>query len=200
MALVVGCGKEKETDVAQSGDKVPVSDSGDLQKVIVPEIGEIRNICQLATMRCYYHNLAKSVKESGSGISHLVEKDRKFWIEYTGIAEISYNIYDISMEQNGSEITITLPDPTIECWIDQDSWNEDSYVIEEDQWLFTNPITAEDQGKAIEATQQNMEETLRNDRGTLMAAEQQAQELIQNYIERIGEAAGVEYHITWKKK
>ena len=52
-----GCGKEKQT----------VDFSG------------IKSICELATLKCYYHNVAKSTKEKGSGLAHLGEKERKFW-------------------------------------------------------------------------------------------------------------------------
>ena len=36
-----------------------------------PDITQIRSICNLATLECYYHNVAKSEKKAGSGISHI---------------------------------------------------------------------------------------------------------------------------------
>ena len=45
-------------------------------KINAPDIAQIRTICELATLECYYHNVAKSVKEKGSGLLHIGE-DRK---------------------------------------------------------------------------------------------------------------------------
>ena len=51
----------------------------------VPDLGQVRSICSLATLECYYHNVAKSTKTAGGGITGIFERDRTFWIEYDGI-------------------------------------------------------------------------------------------------------------------
>ena len=38
-----------------------------IQRASVPDISQIRSICELATLECYYHNVAKSIKEKGKG-------------------------------------------------------------------------------------------------------------------------------------
>lgn len=162
-----------------------------------PELSQVQGICELAALECYYHNVAKSVKEPGTGVIHFGEKERPFWIEYTGVAEISFRPDLLEMEQNGNEITITLPPPEITCRVDSDSWNEDSYVIAKDQWIQKNPITAKDQTQAIEAAQADMQELVESNPAILKNAKAQAKDLIENYIDQIGRAAGVEYHISW---
>lgn len=163
-----------------------------------PTVGQIRDICELAVLRCRYHNLAKSVKAPGEGILHLGEKSRKFWIEYQGTVEISYDVSGLAVDQNGTDIEITLPEPTLTCAVVPDSWNPDSYVIEPDQWIQKNPITADDQDKAIASAQKEMEEQVRNSSTLLATAQRQAQELIENYIEQIGNLTGTQYSVTWK--
>ena len=39
-------------------------------KVPVPDLGRVQSICELATLECYYHNVAKSTKEPGRGLFH----------------------------------------------------------------------------------------------------------------------------------
>ena len=63
--------------------------------VLEPDLAQIRSICDLATLECYYHNVAKSTKEKGSGLAHLGEKERKFWIEYTGVVKIGIEMSDV---------------------------------------------------------------------------------------------------------
>lgn len=165
----------------------------------VPQIDKVKMICELATLECRYHNVAKSVKEAGTGLSHFGEKERIFWIEYTGIAEISFKIEDLKMSQEGTDITITLPEPQVTCKVDSDSWTQDSYVISDDQWIQKNPITANDQVQAVNDAQTAMEENIRNNSSLLNTAKLQAKELIENYIAQIGEATGVTYTISWEE-
>lgn len=167
------------------------------EKEYVPELSQVQEICELAVLECYYHNVAKSVKEPGTGVFHFGERERPFWIEYTGIAEISFQSDLIKMEQNGKEIIITLPPPDITCKVDSDSWNEDSYVISKDQWIQKNPITAEDQTEAIKSAQADMQKMVENHPSILKNARTQAKDLISNYIQQIGRMAGVEYQISW---
>ena len=50
----------------------------DEKKEIIPQSSQMKSICELATMDCYYHNVAKYNEEDASGI-WLWKKDRKFW-------------------------------------------------------------------------------------------------------------------------
>lgn len=163
-----------------------------------PELGRIRQICELVTVECTYHNVAKSTKSPGIGLEHMGETERVFWIEYTATAEISYDVSKIQMDIDGSEVTITLPRPKVTCKVNSDSWNENSYVISQDQMIQKNPITADDQTKAINLAQAEMILQIRGNSSLLNTARLQAQELIKNYIDQIGEFTGVQYHITWK--
>ena len=102
------------------------------------------------------------------------------------------------MDINESEITITLPRPKVSCKVDPESWNENSYVISQDQLFQKNPITAADQTNAINLAQAEMIQQIRGNSSLMNTARLQAQELIKNYIDQIGEFTGVQYHITWK--
>lgn len=192
-AALTGClavmHSEMKTDVAATVEEAEAP---------VPELGRVQSICELATLECYYHNVAKSTKESGLGLFHLGEKERPFWIEYTGVAQISYQSDLIKMEQKSNEIIITLPPPEITCSVEPNSWNKDSYVISKDRWIQKNPITAKDQTEAIAKAQADMKEEAENNPALLNAARMQAKELIANYIQQVGRMAGVEYRISWR--
>lgn len=192
---------ESATDKTNAGETA--EDAAETEEMkdetTVPQIDKVKMICELATLECRYHNVAKSVKEAGTGLSHFGEKERIFWIEYTGIAEISFKIEDLKMRQDGTNITITLPEPQVSCRVDSDSWTRDSYVISDDQWIQKNPITADDQVQAVNEAQTVMEENIRNNSSLLNTAKLQAKELIENYIAQIGEATGVTYTISWEE-
>ncbi|SES65336.1 Protein of unknown function [Pseudobutyrivibrio sp. C4] len=186
-----------ESDIAD--EQVEAEKQTDLsEEQTTPQVDQIKNICELATLRCYYHNVAKSQKSAGKGFSHFGEKDRTFWIEYTGEVEISFDTSKLEISQDGTNITLKLPEPIISCSVDETSWNEDSYVISDDNFVQKNPITASDQTNAINEAQESMKQDVINRSTLVHTAELQAKSLIENYINQIGDTTGTEYTITWE--
>lgn len=51
----------------------------------------------------------KSIKEKGSGLSHILEKERIFWIEYSGSVKFGIDMSKVDMQVSGTQITITIP-------------------------------------------------------------------------------------------
>lgn len=46
-------------------------------------------ICELSTMDCYYHNVAKYFeKDAQKGFLGIGKKDKRFWIEYSGVVQM----------------------------------------------------------------------------------------------------------------
>lgn len=163
-----------------------------------PDIMQIRSICNLATLECYYHNVAKSEKKSGSGISHLGEVDRKFWIEYTGIAKVGVDVSKVKTKVNGENITVFMPAAKlINIDINENDLNENSYITSGDSWFNNNKITAEDQTSAINDAQATMAESVMGNSALLMNAQNRAKELIENYIVHLGQLSDIEYKIEW---
>jgi len=161
-----------------------------------PDIMQIRSICNLATLECYYHNVAKSIKKAGSGISHWGEKDRKFWIEYTGSAKIGIDMSKVSMKIEGENITISMPNAKL-LSIDIEELTQDSYIISDDGWN-ENKITAEDQTAAINDAQAAMKKSVESNSALLLNAQNRAKNLIENYINKMGELSRVSYTIQWE--
>ncbi len=168
---------------------------------IEPSLEQIQSICNLATEECYYNNVAKSDKTKGTGITHIGEKDRKFWIEYTGIAKLGVEMSEVKMEVSGDKIKMTLPKAKVlDLTIDHETLNEDSFIVSEDGWFNKNKITAEEQKQAIQNAQAEMQKTVEENSALLLTARNRAKTLIENYLNQLGEAAGVAYQITWVEK
>lgn len=163
-----------------------------------PEISQVRSICKLATVECYYHNVAKSVKPAGVGLIHIGENDRKFWIEYTGLARLGIDMEDVTMKVGKDSVEINLPPAQVlSISIDEDSLNENSYIVSQDG-INRNKISADDQTQAIKKAQDDMKENIMNNGALLINAQTRAQKLIENYIKQIGQSQGIDYSIDWK--
>ena len=65
-----------------------ITGCGNKNPDVKPSLSQVRNISDLATVKAYYHNVAKVEKKKGQGLTHLFEVDRKYWIEYTGVVKI----------------------------------------------------------------------------------------------------------------
>ena len=141
ISLLSGCGKSEDKEAAKSTE---------------PDIMQVRSICKLATVECYYHNVAKSEKPAGTGIWHFGEKDRQFWIEYTGTVKLGIDMSKVQMKVNGTDVTVTIPEAEVQqVNVDDDSYNSDSYIFSEDG-INKNEITAEDATGAVENARNEM--------------------------------------------
>ena len=155
---------------------------------------DIRAICELATVKCYYNNVAKIEKEA----SFFLQRDRKMWIEYEGEAIIGVDMNKMEISVQGNTVTIRMPAAEILSIQPLESTlNEDSYICSQDGWLFKNEITTEEQMEAINQGQEEMREAVEGNRSLFLKAEAQAKTLIENYIHQLGEITGREYSINW---
>jgi hypothetical protein len=178
MGLFYGCGATTEE-----------------KSTLRPEQEQIQAICKLSTLECYYHNVAKMTKTKGTGIMGIGEKDREYWVEYTGIAKVGIDMSKVKMTM-GSENNITIYLPEAELMQMEVKEGSEKTISSEDGWN-KNEITADDQTAVIQTAQEEMEATIKENAALLMNAQNRAKTLIENYITRLGEAVGVTYEIEW---
>ncbi len=162
-----------------------------------PQLSQVRSICELAVLECYYHNVAKSVKHK----KWRLQADRDFWIEYSGIAKIGIDMSEVKMSidtEDPTVIYITIPDAKLlGTDIDVKTLDEKRSVIATPDRKIKNKITADDQTEAIKKAQIKMEETVENDSAVLIMAQERAKKLIENYITQLGKSCGRNYSIIW---
>lgn len=160
-----------------------------------PEISQVRAICNLATLKTYYHNVAKLEKSK----DWIFQKDRELWIEYTGIATIGIDMSKVEMKIDGNKVIVSLPKAKLlSIDIDEEKINEDSYFYSKDNIVFKNQITAEEQTQAINEAQTNMKNSVEEDSQLLKRAQERAKDLIAQYITQLGEISEINYAIEWQ--
>lgn len=163
------------------------------EKNIEPDVSQMRTICELATMECYYHNVAKYKEEDSEGILWW-KKDKHFWIEYSGIVKIGIDMSLVNIVVKDDKVTITLPAAKVlSSKVDETTLTEDSFIIDED----SAKIDAEDQTNAYKEAQDNMVKSASEDSVLLASAQQRAQTLLEDYIRNIGNAVNKQYSIEW---
>jgi hypothetical protein len=178
---VAGCSSKKE-------DK-------SVQKTI--EVKEMREIAELATVDCYFHNVAKSDREVNPEWYQFWEKkNMRFWVEYEGIVTIGIDVSKLKVEvSEDNVVTITLPEAVVlDAVVNENSLTSDSFYFDPN----AKKPSPEEQTEAFKQAQSNMKESAEKNHTLLANAQANAKELLKNYVNSIGEAVGVEYTIEWK--
>lgn len=158
-----------------------------------PQTSQMKAICELAVMDCYYHNVAKYELKDAEGFLWWT-KDKNFWIEYSGVVTIGIDVSRVTVEVDGTKVTISIPAAEVLRYtVDSSSLTEDSYIVAKD----SAAIEAEDEIAAFSVAQADLEATASKDTALLASAQQQAQQLLEDYITNIGKATGKSYTIEW---
>ena len=169
------------------------SKSDNSNKEIAPQASQMKSICELATMQCYYHNVAKYTEDDASGVLWW-KKDRKFWVEYSGIVTIGIDTSLVNIEVDGENVTITIPPvKVLDCKVDDTTLTKDSFIVAKD----SAKVGAEHQTEAFKDAQAKMQEEASGDTVLLANAQQRAQKLLEDYVTNIGNCVGKAYKIKW---
>lgn len=172
---LTGCGKETQT----------------------ADFSGVTSVCELATLKCYYHNVAKAETEaSGIFAKWLKTGYKKIWTEYSGIIEYGIDISQVTVsepDKNGV-VTVTMPDAQV-LNVDVD---EDSLGTPLTDTGFLTSVTTEEKTTTLAAAQEAMEQQAKENTEMLSQAKARAKTLIEEYIKNVGESIGEEYTVEWK--
>ena len=165
-----------------------------IQKVnMKPQVSQMKAIAELATMECYFHNVAKSYEKDAQGIL-LWKKDKHFWVEYSGIVKIGIDSSLVLINVKGNRVTIQIPEAKVlYSKVDEATLTKDSFIVENN----SAKITADDEKIVFKQAQDNMVNAASEDRELLASAQQRAQILLEEYVTNIGDMVGEKYSIEW---
>ena len=157
----------------------------------------VTKICELSTLKCYYHNVAELKKDPDGLFKYGWFKYgfKKLWMEYTGTIEVGIDVDQVEVNDpdENNVVYVYVPDAKImNVSADADSMGEPI----SDTGIFTK-ITTEDQNNAFTAAQQAMEEEAGSDTQILNKAKENAKKLIEQYIINVGEEIGESYTVEW---
>lgn len=162
----------------------------------LPEESQLKNICQLSVLEGYFHNVVKFEQKDAEKFLWM-SKDKKAWVEYTGVAKYGLDASKVKMELSGKHVTITLPKAELlYCKVDSTSLDENSYIVDKS----SAKISAEDSKTILAQAQQELNDEAKEYEPLLALAQQQAQQLMEDYVKNIVSAAGSnteQYTIDW---
>ncbi len=171
--------------------------TGCSRKTSSVDFSEVNNICELATLKCYYHNVAKDENDAKGLLKTLNIGYKKIWIEYSGIVEYGIDVNKVSISQPNAKgvVQVTIPEAEV-LNVDFDETSLEEPVTDKG---FLTSITTEEKTQALAAAQNNMEESAWSDSKLLMQAQQKAKDILEAYVKNVGKQMGQEYTVEWKE-
>lgn len=153
----------------------------------------------LVTYKAYYHNVIEYEKKAGTGITHIFEKDRKLFVEYTGTIKLGIDLSKVKITVSGNEVNVFLPSATIigEPNVDKDDFKEENFIESKDG-INSNKITMEDSSMAFDEAQKNIKEITLNDRELLLLAQKRAKVIIEENIKQFALVSSDKYVINFE--
>ena len=166
----------------------------------IADIASVDKICELATLKCYYHDVAEYEKQAEGFFKYRPFKYgyKKVWIEYDGIVDVGIDVSDVQINEPDRKgiVRIYVPDAKIlSVSADKDTMSEPLV----DKGIFTK-ITAEDKNKAFADAQATMQKNAEADAGMLAQAKNNAKELLEQYVINVGKQTGKTYKVEWLEK
>lgn len=159
------------------------------------EVSDMKNIAELSTMECYYHTVAKYDQDIKNPWFMPWRKDiKRFWIEYSGVVTMGIDVSLVEIKVSGENVKITIPEAKVfNAKVDPSSLDKKFFYKDKN----SASITAEDERKAFTSAQKYMIEEASKDKTLLTDAKQRAKDLLEGYINGMGNIIGKKYSIQW---
>lgn len=157
----------------------------------------VDRICELATVKCYFHNVAEIDKDPDNLFKHgLFEYGKKkSWMEYEGIAKLGINAAEVTVSEPDENGVVRIFVPEAELIV-VDADEETMTEVVTDTGVFTK-ISFEERNIAFDEAQVRMEEKIIEDKIMFVRARENAKKLLEQYVVNVGEQIGQEYTVEW---
>lgn len=154
----------------------------------------IRDICELTTLKCRYHNVAIGGQEGGFlGVGY-----KELWVEYDAELRVGIDVNKVIIEQPTPEgvVRIYVPEATIlSDAVDTKSMK----TLVSDEGIFTS-LTVEDEQKVVLEAHANMKENALTEKYIFKQARDNAKKLLEQHVLNIGDQTNKRYTIEWIEK
>ncbi len=174
------------------------------ETINLSEYSSINTICELATLKSFYHNVA--IYEQGGnqfvndvllwpfgGYTKIGYK--QFWLEYSGIVETGIDASQIQINGPNKDgiVEVFVPDARVlNVYADENSLTE---PLSENGWFTT--ISGKEKMEAFSTAQIAMRQEAEKDQALLGRAKENAKLLLERYIINTGNEMGRSLSVKW---
>jgi len=178
------------------------------EDINISEYSSVNTICELASLRSYYHNVAMYEKEPDGGdkfVNNVLFWPfggytkvgyKQFWLEYSGVIETGVDANQIKISGPNAQgvFEIYVPDARVlSVYADENTLTE---PLSENGWFTT--ISGKEKTEAFSAAQTAMRKEAENDQVLLKKAKDNVKQLLEQYVINTGDQIGRKYSVKWK--
>lgn len=164
------------------------------------KINKLKLSGTLITYQAYFHQVLEHDKKAGTGIAHVLEKDRKLFAEYTGTIKYGIDLSKVEVKRAGNTINVFIPKAKVigEPNVDKEDFKSESFIESSDRFINSNPITGDDISDAFDEAQQKMKEKAEKDEELLSLAQKRAKVLLEENLSQFSGITSKTYDIDWE--
>lgn len=177
-----------------------VTACGNSTESLEESINNIKLESNLVSYDALYHNVIEYEKKAGPGFTHLFEKNRKMFVEYTGTIEMGIDLSKVKMTVVDNQVNVFVPKAEVigEPDVDYSQFNEKCFIENKDGLINKNPITLDDSSNAFQKAQNNMKQFALSDKNILNQVQVRAQLILEEMIKNIVPIDESKYSINWE--
>ena len=160
-----------------------------------PDFSNYRNVAELATLDCYYHNVGVITVDGNDVLWFVRWGANRGWFEYRGSVALGIDASRVEISDPDANNVVTIAMPQVEVLgtpkVDEASFSD----IYQENAVF--PIDLREQSDAFAAAQAAMKEDAEKDENLRMQAHDHAKALLKEYVLNVGEALGENYTVEF---
>lgn len=149
------------------------------------EPNKISTICEMAVLKCYYHNTAEIMKNG-----------KRQWLDYESTIKLGIDGKNLKIDIIDSIVNISIPKIKI---MDEPEVNFEAMRILTDQTgILKTKFTNDERLEAISIVSEDVITSVQNNSQLIQNAETRVKRIIESYINQVAELTGKTYTIQWK--
>lgn len=162
-------------------------------------ISKISLTGDLVTKKLYYHNVAEYDGSKSSFFLRLFGIDKKAWIEYTGLTDLSIDLTEVKITTDGKKIHVFIPKTKInKVYVKNDNPGDIVFYNSNGDIFNMGNVSSSEGVEALRVAQEKMTEDVKTNTQLLRMAQIRAKNLIEEKIKVFAEDSGVNYTIEWE--
>ena len=170
-------------------------DNQELEKTV----SKITLTGDLVTKKIYYHNVAEYDGSKSSFFLRVFGIDKKAWIEYTGLTDLSIDLTEVKITTNGNKIHVFIPKTKInKVYVKNDDPSDIVFYNSKGDIFNLGNVSSAEGVEALKVAQEEMTEDVKANTQLLRMAQIRAKNLIEEKIKVFTEESGLSYTIEWE--
>ena len=171
------------------------NDNVDLEK----SISKISLTGDLVTKKIYYHNVAEYDGSKSNFFLRMFGIDKKAWIEYTGLTDLSIDLTAVKITTDGKKIHVFIPKTKInKVYVKNDEPGDIVFYNSKGDIFNLSNVSSSEGVEALSVAQNEMTNDVKNNTQLLRMAQIRAKNLIEEKIKLFTEESNISYTIEWE--